>query len=83
MTRATLALLRGDLAAATALQPLAVVVCPLLCGALLFAIARYVVAGEVQLQKWRGEVILIVVLLALTAVWAARWFGAFGGPVAV
>ena len=83
LTRATLALMSGDVAAATALQPLAVVVCPLLGGATLYACLRYLFTGRVQADRWHAGPLLIVSMAALTIVWALRWFGFFGGPVAV
>lgn len=83
LTRATLALLSGDVAGATALQPLAVVVCPLLGGATAYACLRYLFTGKVQADRWHAGPILIVSMVALTVVWALRWFGVFGGPVPV
>jgi Protein of unknown function (DUF2752) len=83
LTRATFALISGDFAGATALQPLALVVCPLLAGALLYATARYVLTGRVSPQRWGAAPILIASMLALTVVWVVRWFGYFGGPVPV
>jgi len=83
LTRATLALLQGDVAAATALQPLALVVCPLLGGAAAYACLRYLVTGKVQADRWYAGPILVVSMVALTIVWTLRWFGYFGGPVPV
>jgi len=83
LTRAAWALVTGDVAGATALNPLAVVVCPVLGGAAIYAVARYVVTGSVTPNRWRADVILLASVALLTIVWAARWFGAFGGPVAV
>ncbi len=83
LTRAAWALVTGDLAGATALNPLAVVVCPLLGGASIYAVARYAVTGSVAPNRWRADVILLASVAGLTIVWVARWFGAFGGPVAV
>lgn len=83
LTRATLALVGGDVAAATALQPLALVVCPLLGGATLYACLRYLLTGKVQADRWHAGPILLVSMAALTVVWALRWFGFFGGPVPV
>jgi hypothetical protein len=82
MTRATLALLRGDLSAAYALHPLAAIVAPLFAVAVLWGGWRYVTRGSVSLSRphlWAGAALLV----ALAAVWVARFFGAFGGPVAV
>jgi len=83
MTRATLELLQGNFAAASALQPLALVVSPVLLGAGIYGLARYVMRGTVDPAKWRAELILLVCMIALTVVWALRWFGLFGGPVPV
>jgi hypothetical protein len=83
LTRATLALLQGDVALATSLQPLALVVCPVLGGAAAFACLRYLVTGRVAAHRWYAGPILVVSMVALTLVWAARWFGYFGGPVPV
>lgn len=83
LTRASLALLRGQLGGAVHLNPLAPVLCPLLLGAALYAAARYVLTGRVRPYAWRADVILVGSMLALTAVWILRWFGAFGGPVPV
>ena len=83
LTRATLALLGGDVASATALQPLALVVCPLLGGATLYACLRYLFTGKVDADRWHAGPILVVSMAALTVVWIMRWFGFFGGPVPV
>lgn len=83
LSRACWALLTGDLAGAIALNPLAPVVCPLLGGAAIYAVVRYVVTGSMSPNRWRADIILIGAVTLLTIVWVARWFGAFGGPVAV
>ena len=83
LTRATIALFTGDLAAATALNPLALVVCPLLAGTFAYAAGRYIVTGRVATDRWPAAPILVLSMIALTVVWAARWLGYFGGPVAV
>jgi hypothetical protein len=86
MTRAALALARGDLRAAWTLHPLAIVVVPAL--ALLLATQgwSYVARGALPNNAWmdRFGVPAVWVLAALmTAVWIARFFGWHGGPVAV
>ncbi len=83
LTRAALALSQGDLAGATALNPLAIVVVPLLGGAAAHAAWRYVWRGRVEPNRWHADKILIASMIALTAVWLARWAGYFGGPVSV
>jgi hypothetical protein len=83
LTRATLALMTGDLSGATAFNPLAVVVCPLLVGATAYAIVRYVLHGRVNADDWGAGWMLVLSMAALTVVWLARWVGYFGGPVAV
>ena len=83
LTRATLALAGGDVAAAQALNPLAVVVSPLFVGAAGFAIYRYVRGGRIDAHGWGAGWVLALGMGALTAIWLARWFGYFGGPVPV
>jgi hypothetical protein len=87
LTRATLALLRGDLAETLRFHPLAPLVSPLLGGLLAYAAIAYVRVGRWPAMNGRaagwlagGGIALWVLLLA---VWIARFFGAFGGPVAV
>lgn len=83
LTRAALLLLSGDVAGATSQNPLAVIVCPLLGGAAGYASLLYVWRGRVEANRWHADKILIASMLALTAVWLARWAGYFGGPVSV
>lgn len=89
LTRATLALLHGDLARAVRFHPLSPVIVPLLAG--LFASATWhfvrgpsavsppVVALPPRVVN-AGAALLFVLVLG---VWVARFFGAFGGPVPV
>jgi hypothetical protein len=81
LTRATLALLRGDFARAWQLHPLVFVALPAL-GA---AIARIAVArGRSSPASERAITWFAVSLLTLlVGVWLARFAGALGGPVAV
>lgn len=87
-TRATLALLHGDLATATRMNPVAPLVLVLL-GALSFRMLWLVLRdgdasaiGQGAFGKW--IVRLLVASIALqTVVWIARFFGLFGGPVPV
>ncbi len=83
LTRATFALAAGDVSGALAMNPLAVVVCPLFVGAAAFAVYRYVRQGSVRANAWGAQWILVGGMAALTVVWLARWFGYFGGPVPV
>lgn len=85
LTRATLALLHGDVAEAVRFHPLAPVAVPFLAlyvGArTLWEIAR----GTPARGRWEEVCQRILAVLAVSAVivWAARFFGAFGGPVPV
>jgi hypothetical protein len=80
--RATLALARGEVAHALALHPLVLVVLPTLgLGVLRVARSR---RGRITAREGTWVMVLATVLLvALIGVWAARFFGAFGGPVPV
>ena len=82
LTRATLALLRGDLASALAIQPAALIVLPLLAGSLGWVAVQYIVTGRSTPPRWALGA-LIASFVALSFVWAARILGAFGGPVPV
>lgn len=87
LTRAATALLHGDLATATHMHPLAVLVVPA-CAVLGISNATtFLVRGEfVRMERWNGRwataagLILVVLLFA---VWIARFCGFFGGPIAV
>jgi Protein of unknown function (DUF2752) len=89
LTRATLALLRGDLRAAVGFHPLAPVLVPLLAGVFGKALFDYVRGAPPTppARAWwagRTAVWLSSALLALLlGVWLARFAGYFGGPVAV
>lgn len=88
LTRATLALLHGDVASALRLHPLAPVIAPLFFGALFAAAFGYVAGPTRPLPRLRipnrvltpAAWLLFVLVLG---VWVARFFGAFGGPVPV
>ena len=87
LTRATLALAHGHVAEALHFHPLSIVLAPLVVVAVGYNAAVYVWAGKTAaaegLQgRWvtRLGVLLAVVMVA---VWIARFFGAFGGPVPV
>jgi Protein of unknown function (DUF2752) len=85
--RATLALLSGDLGAAIHAHPLAPLVSPIVIAALASNALRYVRRGVWGgVEGLRAPVVALaawVVAAALVAVWIARFFGLFGGPVAV
>lgn len=87
LTRATLALLRGRIAESLALHPLVVVVLPALAVGVLFGLLREMgmdPSGAItkRLAYAANAAALLLASLAI-ALWAARFFGAFGGPVAV
>lgn len=85
LTRAASLVLHGDFVEATHMFPLWFVVLPLV--AFVFGIDtwRYVRTGEwgsilgAGPAKWIG----LAVMIALVAIWVARFFGAFGGPTPV
>jgi len=87
LTRATLALLSGNLRLAFQLHPLVFVLAPLLVGVAGAAAAGYVRGSSGPGPTWvagRLATRLAWGLLGLVlAVWIARFFGAFGGPVPV
>lgn len=89
LTRATLALLRGELRVALAFHPLVLVLAPLYFGALGAAAITYVRGPRPTSapRSWlNGRVVTLlawVLLVLVLGVWIARFFGAFGGPVPV
>ena len=87
LTRAALALMRGDAAEALHLHPLSVVLVPVIGLVLAHNALSYVKDGRVaateSLQGRRPTVIAIVLGALGLIVWIARFFGAFGGPVPV
>lgn len=92
LTRATIAIFHGHFAEAFALHPLVFVLSPIYSGAMLAAAWDYVrgprMAAPSRVAKsWssgRAFMVGATVLLVLTlGVWAARFLGAFGGPVPV
>jgi hypothetical protein len=88
LTRATLALFRGDVATALHFHPLVFVLTPLVVGLTLNSAYEYV-RGPRQLAQrelvtsratsWLAAVLLVGML----GVWGARFLGYFGGPVPV
>ncbi len=87
LTRATFALLRGDVATSFALHPLAIVLAPLLAaygGAHVWGFVRGRPVGSPAFWTSRAVTALTLALMgALLAVWVARFLGAFGGPAPV
>lgn len=96
LTRATFALLRGDFGAAYRLHPLVFVLTPVYTGLLALIGWSYVRGGTAPSVlssgvDWGRRLLLgrvasaaagLLIVLAF-AVWIARFFGAFGGPVPV
>jgi ribose/xylose/arabinose/galactoside ABC-type transport system permease subunit len=91
LTRATLAVFQGHFVEALRLHPLVFVLSPIYTGAMLAALLDFVrgprSARKPPSKSWtsgRAFAISAIVLLVLTlGVWAARFLGAFGGPVPV
>lgn len=81
VTRATWSFFSGDFVSAVGYQPLAFFICPVVAGLTVYHVGSYVRTGR---WKWPwSESLIIASSIALTAVWAARMFGWFGGPVDV
>lgn len=88
LTRASLALLRGDFAAALRFHPLAPLLAPLFAVALGKVLVDYVRAAPPRASAtwWtsRSATLLASALLVLVfGVWLARFAGYLGGPVRV
>ena len=95
LTRATLALLHGDVVAAWRLHPLVFLLSPIYFGLLALIAYSYVRGSSPAMLQGRGvsgrrfllaRSVSILTGLTITlafAVWIARFFGAFGGPVPV
>jgi hypothetical protein len=86
MTRATLALLRGDFARAFALHPLSLVIGPLAAAAIMAETFGYLRTGRAfgggKVTRAK-ELVGAALVLLLVGTWLARFFGYFGGPVGV
>ena len=79
LSRATFALLRGDVHAAIAVHPLVPIALPAT-----LALVLHATSGRSVPSRERTAVIASAVLLVLfVAVWLARFAGAFGGPVSI
>jgi hypothetical protein len=98
LTRATLALLHGEVRLALHLHPLAPLIAPLFFGALASAALGYVrgprprggayaspnaSAATPWLASRTATVFAILLLAATLGVWGARFLGYFGGPAPV
>jgi Protein of unknown function (DUF2752) len=91
LTRATLAILRGDVRSGLALHPLVFVLGPLFFGLVGAAALSYVRGPRMTTASWLTSLTVSrtltafgwLLLVSVVTVWAARFFGAFGGPVPV
>lgn len=87
LTRAAIALASGNWARAIEVHPLSPIIVPLAVVALTVNLASFVIRGRgAWAEGARGRVVTAVAVLigvAMVAVWVARFFGAWNGPVAV
>ena len=83
MTRAALALARGDVALATSMNPSALLTVPLSAGLVAFFTLSYLYDGRMRANARVPRALAIGTIVVLTCVWIARAVGAFGGPVSV
>lgn len=83
MTRAAGALAHGDIEAAIAMNPSAPLTVPVSAAIVLFFLASYVYDGRSRVNAPMPRAAALATIVVLYAVWIARAFGAFGGPVAV
>lgn len=89
LTRATLALLRGDVRAALALHPLVFVLAPLFAAAIASAALSHIRGprSHHEPNPWfasRSATRLgAILLIATLGVWGVRFFGYLGGPAPV
>ena len=83
LTRAAVALLRGDLERAHELQPLVLVVLPT------YAVAFALAVGSALGKTWNPALVRVfawcggAVIASMTLVWLSRFAGYWGGPVEV
>jgi RsiW-degrading membrane proteinase PrsW (M82 family) len=87
LTRATLALLHGNLGEALHFHPLSIIISPLVIGFTVYKSSLYILKGrwwEVDKRRgvWSTRASTALVILTIT-VWVLRFFGLFGGPVPV
>lgn len=87
LTRATLAVLGGDIDAAVHLHPLVFVVTPVIAITFAYNAIHYVRRGQwfasEQLKGPWVNAAWITLGAAMIVLWIARFFGLFGGPVPV
>lgn len=90
LTRATLALLHGDVRAALHFHPLVGLMAPLFVGFVGTAVLELLRTPAIPARRsrvnWNGRGLTVVAVLLLTAtvgVWLLRFAGYFGGPVPV
>jgi hypothetical protein len=93
LTRATLALLHGDVHAALRFHPLVWLLSPLFIGFMAAALVELVrepaaatATPRPSFMRWNSRAVSVVgaaLLLTTLGVWLARFGGAFGGPVPV
>ncbi len=87
LTRATISLFHGDIHAAAHMHPLVFVVTPVIAVAFSYNAYAYVLRGQwFASEGLKSRFITaawIVLGVAMVALWIARFFGAFGGPVPV
>ncbi len=89
LTRATVAMLHGELGTALHYHPLSPLLVPLFAGALGKVLLDYVRGPGRALPPpgwWTGRAAttaFAALLVLVVSVWAARFAGAFGGPVPV
>ncbi len=88
LTRASLATFRGDFGEALAFHPLVWIVLPTLAYTLGVGAFAYVRGGQTRAERssqndrrvtWAAAALFVL----LVGVWAARFFGLFGGPAPV
>jgi hypothetical protein len=87
LTRATLALMRGHFTEAARFHPLVFVMAPLVIAGALTSAYSFVTKGTVGFaaalsRRWATRA-FVVLCMAMIALWIARFFGAWGGPVPV
>lgn len=87
LSRATHALLTGQFAEALRLHPLVFLIVPIIGGYIAgqgfaYLVARRTWVHRVVASRWIERIMIVLMVLAV-ALWVARFFGAFGGPVPV
>jgi hypothetical protein len=87
LTRATLALFRGDFSTALHFHPLVFLATPMYFGMIGSIAWGYVRGGIDKIPSGRLtkalSAIALTTFVLLIVVWLARFFGAFGGPVEI